>query len=157
MPSIDYLANHTAFIPEIADLSYTQWMPLFQQAGISQAQLEELLTQRAVTDRLPITLVAIENGVLLGTGSIKLTEPGTREGLSPWLAGIYVKESERGTGLGAKIVRALESKAAELGVRELYLSAGQAEPFYVKLGWTVIEHLASYGVKNVALMTKQLT
>lgn len=156
MPSIDYLAHHPAFIPEIADLSYKQWTPLFQQAGISQGQLEELLTQRAVTDRLPITLVAIEDGVLLGTGSIKMTEPGTREGLSPWLAGIYVKESQRGTGLGAKIVRALEAKAAELGVQELYLSALGSEPFYERLGWTLIEHMESYGVKNVALMTKKL-
>jgi GNAT superfamily N-acetyltransferase len=153
---IDYLANHKEFIPEIAALSYRQWTALFQAAGISQEQLEIMLAERAVTDRLPITFVAISDGVLVGTGSIKMAEPGTKAGLSPWLAGIYVKDSHRGSGVGAMIVRALEAKAAQLGVKEMYLSAGAAEGLYARLGWTLIERLESYGVKQVALMKREL-
>jgi GNAT superfamily N-acetyltransferase len=151
---IDYLANHPSFIPEIADLSYRQWTALFQAAGISQTRLEDMLAERAVTDRIPITLVALQDGALIATGSIKLTEPGTKPGLSPWLAGIYVKEEYRGTGAGAAIVRALEDKAAQLGIPMLYLSVGTAEGFYTRLGWTVRERIESYGVKEVALMQK---
>lgn len=153
---IDYLANHKEFIPEVAALSYGQWTALFQAAGISQDQLEIMLAERAVTDRLPITFVAISDGVLVGTGSIKMAEPGTKPGLSPWLAGIYVKDSHRGSGVGASIVRALEAKAAQLGVKEMYLSAGAAEGLYARLGWTLIERLESYGVKQVALMKREL-
>jgi GNAT superfamily N-acetyltransferase len=153
---IDYLAKYKEFIPEIADLTYSQWSDLFQAAGISKDKLEELLAERAITDRLPITFVAVSDGVLIGTGSIKLSEPGTRAGLSPWLAGMYVKESHRGSGVGALIVQALEAKAEELGVEALYLSVGTAERFYQRLGWTVLERLDSYGVKEVALMTKKL-
>lgn len=153
---IDYLANHKELIPEIAALSYREWTALFQASGISQDQLETILADRAVTDRLPITFVAVSDGVLVGAGSIKMAEPGTKPGLSPWLAGIYVKDSHRGSGIGASIVRALEAKAAQLGVKEMYLSAEAAERLYARLGWTVIERLESYGVQQVALMKKEL-
>jgi N-acetylglutamate synthase-like GNAT family acetyltransferase len=153
---IDYLARHEALIPEITDLLYGQWADLFRASGTSKEKLKELLVERAVTDKLPIALVALSDGVLAGTGSIKLFEPGTRAGLSPWLAGMYVKDAYRGSGIGASIVRALEAKASELGVKTMYLSVGAAEEFYVRLGWTVLERVNSYGVKAVAVMAKNL-
>jgi GNAT superfamily N-acetyltransferase len=153
---IDYLANHKQVLPEVADLLYAQWADLFRAGGTSKDRLHELLLERAVTDKLPITLVAMDGGVLAGTGSIKLAEPGTKPGLSPWLAGMYVKERYRRSGVGASIVSALEAKAKELGIETLYLSVGAAEAFYAQLGWTVLERVNSYGVKEVALMAKRL-
>jgi GNAT superfamily N-acetyltransferase len=154
--TIDYLANHRERIPEIAGLLYGQWADLFRAAGTSEEQLEQLLMERAVTDKLPIAVVALSDGMLAGTGSIKLSEPGTKPGLSPWLAGMYVREAYRGSGIGAAIVRALEARASELGVTTMYLSVGAAEAFYRRLGWRVIERVNSYGVKEVAVMAKDL-
>jgi GNAT superfamily N-acetyltransferase len=153
---IDYLARHKDLIPEITDLLYGHWADLFRAGGTSKEKLRELLVERAVTDKLPIAVVALCDGVLAGTGSIKLFEPGTRAGLSPWLAGMYVKDAYRGSGIGASIVRALEARASELGVTTMYLSVGAAEAFYLGLGWTVLERVNSYGVKDVAVMTKSL-
>jgi GNAT superfamily N-acetyltransferase len=153
---IDYLANHKDLIPEITDLLYGQWADLFHASGTSKEKLRDLLVERAVTDKLPIAVVALSDGVLAGTGSIKLFEPGTRAGLTPWLAGMYVKDAYRGSGIGASIVRALEAKAGELGVATMYLSVGAAEAFYLDLGWTVLERVNSYGVKDVAVMMKHL-
>jgi hypothetical protein len=53
-------------------------------------------------------------------------------------------------------VRALEAKASELGVRTMYLSVGAAEDFYRRLGWNVVERVNSYGVREVAVMSKAL-
>jgi GNAT superfamily N-acetyltransferase len=153
---IDYLAKHKDLIPEITDLLYGHWADLFRAGGTSKEKLRELLVERAVTDKLPIAVVALCDGVLAGTGSIKLFEPGTRAGLSPWLAGMYVKDAYRGSGIGASIVRALEARASELGVTTMYLSVGAAEAFYLGLGWTVLERVNSYGVKDVAVMAKSL-
>ena len=153
---IDYLANHKEFIPEVTDLIYGQWADLFQAAGTTRETLKELIVERATTDQLPITLVALSAGTLIGTGSIKLSEPGTKPGLSPWLAGMYVKEAYRGKGVGALILGAIEATAKELGVNSLYLSVGTAEGFYKHLGWVVLERVNSYGVKDVTLMTKDL-
>ncbi len=153
---IDYLANWPGLIPELAALLHQEWADLYQAAGIDQAQLQQVLTERTAVDTLPITLVLVKDGELVGAGSIKLTEPGTKEGLSPWLAGIYVKPQYRGLGLGRDIVLALEAKARQLGVEVLYLSADSAVDFYLSLGWQVLERLESLGVRDVALMSKRL-
>jgi len=154
---IDYLANHRALIPELSTLLYQEWADLYQAAGLTKQDLTTALELRCVTNQLPITLVAIAaDGQLLGAGSIKLDEPGTKEGLSPWLGGIYIKQQQRGLGLGALIVSALEDKARELGVSALYLSADTAEGFYQKLGWYVMERVESFGVRDVVLMSKRL-
>ena len=153
---IDYLAHHRHLIPEVTDLVYGQWSDLFQAGGTSRDRLEELFVERAVTDRLPLALVALDGDVLAGTGSIKLSEPGTRAGLSPWLAGMYVKDAFRSAGVGTMLVRALELNAEKLGVEILYLSVGAASKFYERLGWTALERMTSYGVKDVTLMAKDL-
>lgn len=153
---IDYLANWPGLIPELAALLHREWADLYLAAGIDQAQLQQVLTERTALDTLPITLVLVKDGELVGAGSIKLTEPGTKEGLSPWLAGIYVKPQYRGLGLGRDIVLALEAKAQQLGVETLYLSADSAVDFYLSLGWQVLERLESLGVRDVALMSKRL-
>lgn len=128
---IDYLAHWPALIPELAGLLYQEWADLYQAAGIDQAQLQQVLTERTAVDKLPITLLLVKDGELIGAGSIKLTEPGTKEGVSPWLAGIFVKPQHRGLGFGRDIVLALEAKARQLGVEALYLSADTAVDFYL--------------------------
>lgn len=154
---IDYLANHSALIPELSTLLYNEWADLYQAAGLTQQDLTAALELRCVTNQLPLTLVAVTvDGQLLGAGSIKLDEPGTKAGLSPWLGGIYVKAQQRGLGLGAIIVTALEDKARALGVTALYLSADTAEGFYLRLGWHTLERLESFGVRDVVLMSKAL-
>jgi GNAT superfamily N-acetyltransferase len=154
---IDYLSNHRHLIPELSTLLYAEWHDLYQAASLTQQDLISALEQRCVTHALPLTLVAVDaEGQLIGAGSIKLDEPGTKAGLSPWLGGIYIKQQQRGLGLGAQIVTALELQARALGVTALYLSADTAEAFYLRLGWQVLERLESLGVRDVALMTKQL-
>lgn len=154
---VDYLANHPQFISEVADLVYGEWPDLFAEAGISKPKLHEMFEDRANTTRIPITFVAIENGELAGTGSIKLHEDSTRVGLSPWLASMYTKPQYRKRGVGALLVRALEQKASELGIGTMYLSVGDALGFYDSLGWTVVEKdVKSFGVKPATLMSKQL-
>ena len=155
---IDYLANQKHFIPEIADLIFNQWSDLILADGIGKDQLRTMLEVRANTERLPIAFVALLNGELVGTGSIKLEEPGTKIGLSPWLAGVYVKRHYRGVGAGVQIIRALEAKARDLGVETMYLSVGSAVGFYGRLGWSVVEErINSFGVKEVTLMSKRLS
>lgn len=79
----------------------------------------------------------------------------TKPGLSPWLAGIYVRDAFRRAGVGALLVRALESKAKVLDVETLYLSVGAARGFDERLGWAALERVTSFGVKKVTLMSKR--
>ena len=53
---------------------------------------------------------------------------------------IAVAKIARGTGLGARVVLSLEKKAAELGAKMVTVAAQkQAQGFYDKLGYTVLE------------------
>ena len=153
---IDFLGNWPEFIPELAALLHNEWADLYAAAGIAEEDLRNILLQRKSTDQLPITLIAVDNGLLVGAGSLKLDEPGSKEGVSPWIGGLYIKSTFRGRGLGRDLVLALESKAKEFGVTALYLSADTAVDFYLKLGWQVLERVESFGVRDVAVMTKRL-
>jgi hypothetical protein len=52
---IDCLANWPGLIPELAALLHQEWADLYQAAGIDQAQLQQVLTERTAVDTLPIT------------------------------------------------------------------------------------------------------
>lgn len=153
---LDYLANHKALVPEVASLLYGHWSDLFQAGCMGKQELTALLMERAVTHQLPFTLVALDKGALVGTGSIKLDESGTRPGLSPWVAGMCVETAYRRQGIGTLLMTALERKATKFRIPTLYLSVGTAEAFYERLGWTVMERADSRGVNDVAIMHKHL-
>jgi len=58
---------------------------------------------------------------------------------------VWVDEAHRGRGVGSRLVRALEARAAERGCRTFYLETWtfQARAFYERLGYAV--HLAIEG------------
>ena len=154
---VEYLADHREFLPEIAELVFAEWKDLCTINGVYLDQIEALLTQRAVKHRIPLTLIVLENNQFVATGSIKVSEPSTKKSVSPWLDMMYVKKNSRGSGIGQLLLKALEKKAWELGIKTLYLSTDEAEGFYAKYGWTVIEYQKAVDGKTVAFMTKNLT
>lgn len=56
---------------------------------------------------------------------------------------MFVPESARGAGLGARVMQAAEAEAIRRGCRLIHLDtyAFQARPFYEKLGYTVFGQL----------------
>ena len=64
-------------------------------------------------------LVVYREGTPVGCGALRLLDPETAE-----LKRMYVAPELRGTGLGRRLVAALESEARALGVRRLVLETG---------------------------------
>lgn len=64
-------------------------------------------------------LVARRDGVPVGCGALRMLEGDTGE-----LKRMYVAPEARGTGLGRRLVEALEAEARTLGVRRLVLETG---------------------------------
>jgi GNAT superfamily N-acetyltransferase len=154
---IEYLADHLELLPEIAALTFTEWKDLCTSIGRDLGQVKEILAQRAVKDRIPLTLIVLENNQFVATGSIKLSEPDTQKDVSPWLDMMYVESSRRGCGIGRLLLEALEKKAWEMGAKTLYLSTDEAEDFYAKNNWSVLEHQKAVDGKIVAFMAKELS
>jgi len=77
-------------------------------------------------------LVGIEDGRVVGVTALEIA---ARDGFSLWLA---VEESLEGKGRGTSLLRALFSRAQELGLRRLYLVGPKLSTPFVAMGFTAI-------------------
>ena len=80
-----------------------------------------------------LTLTAWADGTLLGCAAI---EQHRSVGL---LRSVCVAETERGTGLGRRLVAEAESLAVKVGIDELYLLTETAAAWFPRLGYTSAE------------------
>lgn len=151
-----HISEYKNLIPELVELRYLEWRDLYEASGISKDDLSAYISTQVDPNVIPFTIILTENGTLVGGGGIKCHESSTKDGLSPWVGGLYIKTEYRGRGLGLRLLHALEEQAKSIGVKTLYLSADSAEEFYIKNGWSVMEYVESCGVRRVALMSKDL-
>ncbi len=77
------------------------------------------LDPEEVTRGRGIFLIVYRDGVPVGCGALRLVDADTAE-----LKRMYVDPAVRGTGLGRRLVTALEAEAQALGVRRLVLETG---------------------------------
>ncbi|MFE5323614.1 GNAT family N-acetyltransferase [Paenibacillus sp. NPDC056579] len=94
-----------------------------------------------------------EDGLPVATGRMRPYKEDTMK-----LQRIAVRKPARGTGAGKAIVLALEEEARRIGYAYTLLDAQcQAEPFYIKLGYTTVspETFLDAGIPHVR-MKKQL-
>ncbi len=150
---ITYLTDYPHYIPLLAEWFYTEWKSLY--LGKNQQDVEDSIRTRLNTDRIPLTLIALQPNQVLGTVCLKTHELATHQHLTPWLAGLYVAKPWRSLGLGQILVQAIEAEAKGLGIEKLYLYTPQSESFYAKLGWRLKESVVFAGT-TVSLMEKQL-
>lgn len=154
---ITALASHPEHAEGVAARTYQLWGHLIHEdTGMSAAEFTEVVRSRAVTDSVPLTLIALEGGALVGSVSLKKAEASTAAELTPWIGGLLVDEALRGRGLGKALLAEAEVAAARLGYPWLYLSCEpHVEPFYERLGWTLLRRATSCG-DEVAIMRKEL-
>ena len=65
--------------------------------------------------------------------------PSSRTTESPCFARSPSRADQRGTGVGTSLVHAVEDLARETGATELILLTETAEPWFTRLGYTVID------------------
>lgn len=115
-------------------------MPTLRQAraadwGAVRALLEEseLPTDDLGPDRLDGFLVAEDGGALAGLIGLQVF------GTTGLLRSLVVAKAARRAGLGGKLVGALESAAQTAGITDLWLLTMDAERFFERQGFTVVE------------------
>ncbi len=145
---IESLVDYPQFIPTLAAWHHAQWSYL--DVGKSMAQRAATLRthQRAT---VPMTVVALSSGALLGSASLIAHDMDTRLDLSPWLASVYVAPSYRGHGVGSALVREIVAHATAMGFPALYLFTPDRARFYEQLGWHVLEHVRYRGYEQVLM------
>jgi GNAT superfamily N-acetyltransferase len=84
--------------------------------------------------RSQCTLVAIQNGKVVGTAS--LDNFGSEESPDYYAVAVFVLPESHGQGIGTRLIEAIESKAWELEAEKITVRASiTAKGFYQKLGY----------------------
>jgi GNAT superfamily N-acetyltransferase len=150
---IEYLADQPEFVGQLVRLHFEQWGQLHPDETLE----ERTLRLEACCGRggVPSVLVALDAGALCGSAMLIANDMETRPELSPWLAGVYVVDTCRGSGIGSALVKRVESTASALGVRRLHLYTPDATDFYARLGWAVDERCEYLG-NEVSVMSIRL-
>lgn len=146
---VDYLADHMAFIPTVAEWHHHEWGHLAPGSSLDQHITQ--VTQTCTRDAIPLTFVAVAGHIPVGCASLIHHDLTTRMELSPWLASVYVAPEYRRQGIGSRLVRQATEKARELRVERLYLITPDQESFYRRLGWSTVGW-THYRGEDVAIM-----
>jgi N-acetylglutamate synthase-like GNAT family acetyltransferase len=147
---IENLADHPEALRVLAEWQHAEWGYL--RPGDTAEKRMVRLQGYANRDRIPLTVVALEEDNVLGSASLIPHDMDTRMELTPWLAGVFVGEAYRRRGIGAELVRRIMAEAGGLKVPLLYLYTVHSERFYAALGWTWLER-TTYRGHDVVIMT----
>lgn len=95
-------------------------------------------------DDVPVFVVArTRDGSAVGCGGLRFLEPGVAE-----IKRMYVDPGHRGTGVATVILRDLEARAHDAGVRRLVCETGTLQPeairFYQREGYERIDNFGPY-------------
>jgi len=149
---IDYLIDHPQLVPELARLHFAEFSRL--RPGESLEARTVRLQSYLGRAQLPMVVVALEEGRLLGSVSLVAEDLDTRPDLSPWLAGMYVVAHRRRQGIASKLVFRIIDEARQLGIGKLYLYTATAEAFFTHLGWALVERSVFHDAP-IAVMSYQ--
>jgi GNAT superfamily N-acetyltransferase len=148
------LGDHLSYVGELAKLHHKEWAHL--SAELTLNDREKLLLQCCREAGIPFGFIALDGKKLSGSAFLVEHDMSTRRDLSPWLAGVYVKETYRGQGIASELVHRVEMTAIAYNVQTMYLYTQFASALYKKLGWSSVERCHYRGVQ-VEIMCKSIS
>ncbi|MDQ6809390.1 MAG: GNAT family N-acetyltransferase [Verrucomicrobiota bacterium] len=149
--TIHYLAEYPHYADELAGFSYAEWPATYELRGESLSDVVRSYRERARIDSLPLALVALASGVLIGTVSLKHHDLEILPGLTPWLGGLFVVPEWRKRGVASQLMQRAINEARRLDLERLFLWTSSAEALYLRLGWRSVERI-DYGGKQIVVM-----
>jgi predicted N-acetyltransferase YhbS len=149
--TISYLADHEAFLPRIAEWQQAQFGYL--NPAVTVEQRADRLRDSLRKDRLPMALVAVDQGTqLVGCASILATTL-THQHLTPWLSSVYVPPEQRGRGIASALSLRANDEVARLGYETLHLFTPKSEHLYSRIGWKTFDTTLHNGV-HLTIMSR---
>ena len=147
---VAHLADYPTHLSTVAGWIYHQWG---QRPGNTAEATAERLRSHTTRNGIPFMLLALDGSACVGCACLRATDLPGRDDIGPWLASVYVPEDRRGEGIGAKLVRAIETAAVRLGYPELYLFTPDRQRFYAHLGWMPVEQFLRDGAPVTVMRT----
>jgi len=136
----DFLYNRKEHAPSIAEWHYSEWGVNIEGESL-QKTLNSLSDYCLVSDTIPLAIIALEKNKLVGVCQLKKHElKQSYPNLSPWLGGVYVPDTSRGSGIATRLVKHAIEVVRGLGIKKIYLHTNQLDGgIYLKLGWKPVE------------------
>lgn len=151
--TLAFLHDHPELIPVLSELCGREWGHLYPGWNTDTARRE--FQNQPHDGTLPVTLIAWEDGQLLGTVSLIFNDlPGFTH-LNPWLASLLVLPEHRGKGVAAFLIHEAEKHLAASGYSQGYLFTESAQPLFEKLGWQPFQAASCHG-HAVTILRKDL-
>ncbi len=141
MNRIRLLKDCPEYAAVLAYWSYNLW---YRTRPIDYNTIIAAYRQRANDSSIPLSLVAVEEGMPVGMATLKENDLWSRKDLNPWLASLYVVPEFRRRGLAGALIDSVIAKARELCLERVYLFLGHGEEmdlaaFYGRRGWCYLE------------------
>ena len=130
------LIDHPEAIAPLVALFETEWADWYNPQGAS-ARTD--LSERARRGGLPLGIVALRDGVVLGTCALTMTSGGLVTERSPWLGGLLVEPGQRRQGVAAALLGRARVEARRLGHGKLFALTAHAVGLFESQGWTMID------------------
>ncbi|MDD3252452.1 MAG: GNAT family N-acetyltransferase [Lachnospiraceae bacterium] len=142
---IEQLREHPQYIEIVID-----W--LNEEFGNTKSRnfYQELIKHSLTDNQLPITFVALENDVLLGTVGIWRGDLLSRQELYPWLSALVVNPRYRKSGIGQELQKHALQYCQSKGIKQLYLYT-ELNGYYEKSGWVSFDVGYEYTGGKVAI------
>jgi GNAT superfamily N-acetyltransferase len=143
------IIEYPEYLEILCDWHQEQWSYLNPGQTWNQrlAQMQEDLNSNFV----PSTFIALEGDTLLGSAAILAQDMAIHLDWSPWLASVFVSPEHRRKGIGASLVKHVMKEAENNAVKTLYLYTPDAEQFYERLDWVILEQVNYYD-EDVTIM-----
>jgi predicted N-acetyltransferase YhbS len=154
---VELLADHQEALPCLREWFEREWAPYYGPDGPGDATTD--LRESCNREELPIAVVAILGGEIVGTAALKAESVSTHKHLTPWLAALLVRPEFRRRGIAERLIAEIEKKAQELGFHSIYVGTGEGsgtpESPLRKRGWEFVEK-GPYFVSEVSIFKKAL-
>lgn len=132
---IDHLPRHPELVSTVAHWIYQAFIDPDQWSFDAIVQLFATRSMHS----LPMTWIALDQGICVGTVSLFTNDLKTRPQLSPWLAALYVQPEHRSRGVAAHLISSVISECRLLGYTKLYLRTEHTAEYYRQRGWNFVE------------------
>ena len=148
------LADRPEAIPVVARWLYEEWGRTIEGNTVEKAC--ERLRHRVSRDHLPLHVLAVENGAVVGFAALKIREIDVYPDREHWLGSVYVPPEHRGRGIASFLIQTVVSMAFRYGVSMLSLQTEREDGgLYRKHGWVPVERIHYHGV-DVTVMERYL-
>lgn len=144
---VEYIANFPEYIETVAEWFKLNWGYRYPDRTIEQWK-EKVYCSK---EKVPMTLIAINEGEQRCVGTVSLTKKGD----DFFLDGLYVNKKDRHKGIGTVLINFIHEKSIDLDISNLKLFTYGDGHIYQQRGWEVIEKKQE-AVPPVLMMTKKL-